>query len=74
MEYYNKYYTDYILKKLYEGNGTYYFNDRDYITINVKSRNQSWGRSLLALFIRNLGDTGIQTIRAGYIREDGTNN
>ena len=71
MEYYNKTFTDEILKELYEGSGTYYFTDRDYILFNIKSCNASWATRLLEVFNKNIGCSGIQIICGGYIREEG---
>ncbi len=71
MEYYNKTFTDEILKELYEGSGIYYFTDRDYILFNIKSCSVSWATRLRATFNKNIGYSGIQIICGGNIREEG---
>lgn len=71
MEYFDERYEEKILEELYEGSGTYYFTDRDYILITVKNSGGSWSRSLLSNIHNNLGESGIMAIYGGYIRENG---
>jgi hypothetical protein len=71
MEYYRNTYTKEIQKELYEGCGTYYFSDRDYIQFHIINVQKSWGGRLMSLFHHNLEDKGIQTVYGGYIRENG---
>jgi hypothetical protein len=71
MDYYNKIYTNQILNELYEGSGIYYFTDRDYLLFNVKNSSKSVGMKILSFIQEGLGETGIQTIYGGYIRENG---
>lgn len=71
LEYYNENYTNEILKELYEGEGIYYFTNKDCLVINVQNNSRSWGQKLLSFIYRGLWESNIQTISDGYIREDG---
>lgn len=70
MEYTNKNYTEDILKELYEGDGIYYFNNKDYLTITVKNRSTSWGNRLFKRIYPINGDIFIHVNYGGYIREE----
>ena len=72
LAYFDKNYTNEILKELYEGSGTYYFTNNDYILFNVVNRRASWGTRLLASFHPNLGESNIRTSSGGYVRENGS--
>jgi len=72
MKYNNESYTNDIIDTLYEGDGIYYFNDKDYIMIDLKNESKSWGYRLLSFIFKGLGKSNIQTVKDGYIREDGS--
>ncbi len=72
MEYETKYFDKDILKELYEGSGTYYFTNRDSIVIDVKNTKASMSQNLMKLIFKGLGETNIQVVDAGYIRENGS--
>ncbi len=71
MRYYNEKYTYEILKELYEGRGTFYFTDKDYLTFKISSRVKGTGGNLLSHIFHDLEDDGIGVISSGYIRENG---
>ncbi|MBH1940641.1 hypothetical protein I5677_07045 [Mobilitalea sibirica] len=71
MEYIDKRYTYEILKELYEGSGTYYFTDRDYLLLSLENKSASWGRRLLTNIFRGLDEKYIDFSYGGYVRENG---
>lgn len=71
MEYYTMRYTEDVLKEIYEGSGTYYFINGDYLTIKVKNSSSSVGSRLLAHIYKGFGESNINIADGGYIREDG---
>lgn len=71
LEYYDEIYTDAILTELYEGSGIYFFTSKDYVTIRIKNDQGSLGRRFMSYFYKNLGKTSVQSVKGGYIREDG---
>ena len=69
MKYYTEHHTKEILKELYEGSGTYYFNDWDNLTITARNVGGSWSNKFLAFFGFNRGF--VQSRYGGYIRKNG---
>lgn len=70
LEYENKYYEFDIFKELYEGNGSYYFSNRDYFTVTVTNRTGGRGMGLLRKIFKGSGDEYIHVADGGYIREE----
>lgn len=70
MEYYKTIQEEDILKVLYEGKGTYYFSNPDYLMLTVRNKGSSWGRRLLRNLYPNLGTEYILINYGGYIREE----
>lgn len=71
MEYKSIKYLSDILKELYEGRGIYYFSNKDYINLTVKSISKSRGRKLLGSIYKNIDESNLTIKNGGYIREDG---
>lgn len=70
MEYTDKCYVSDILKELYEGSGTYYFNDKDYFTICVVNKKAGWGRRFLGNIFKELDESNIMINYGGHVREE----
>jgi len=68
LKYYAKFYSFEILGELYEGSGTYYFNDGDYFSIDISNRSETLGTKLLRMINTNIPDTCIQVKYGGSIR------
>ena len=71
MEYVDKKYIRDILNELYEGSGTYYFNEKDYFTITIRNRSKSLGEGILTTIFKNIAKNSIHSTYGGYIREEG---
>jgi glutaredoxin len=71
MEYYDRKYTDDILKELYHGSEIYYFARDDYFIIKLQNSSRSLGGKLTAAFYQSLADGNIRTQDGGYIRQRG---
>jgi Zn finger protein HypA/HybF involved in hydrogenase expression len=71
MEYYDKIFQADILKELYEGSGTYYFTNQDFLQVTVQNKSKSWGNRLLHSIFRGFGEVYLHIEYGGYIRETG---
>ena len=71
LEYVDKKYIRDILNELYEGSGTYYFNEKDYFTITLRNRSRSLGEGILTTIFKNIAKNSIHSTYGGYIREEG---
>lgn len=71
MKYNDRIYTNDIIKELYEGRGTYYFNKNDYLVLTIENKSVSLGGRLLSNIYHGLGDIQLHIEYGGYIREEG---
>lgn len=70
MEYTSKRYNYEILQQLYEETGLCDFRKGDDISIHIESMGAGWGRKMLGMIHKSLGDSDIFHINGGYVRED----
>jgi hypothetical protein len=70
LKYYAMNYSKEILRELYEGNGTYYFKEGDYFSINVINKNETFAARLIRNFIPNAPLTDIKAEYGGTIRDE----
>jgi hypothetical protein len=70
MKYYKQYYTEDILKEVYEGSGVYYFKPGDYFNIDVSNQSKTLGMRLLSIAIPNISETSIKVSYGGSVRDE----
>lgn len=70
LKYFSKAYAEEIVKELYEGSGTYYFNVGDYLSIDIMSSNETIGTKLLGSVLKQRKVTGIHAQYGGSIRDE----
>lgn len=68
---YENVYSDDIRKALFEGTGTYYFQQGDYISVSVKNREKTLSARLKELLYRiDMPDAQIYAVYGGEIRDE----
>lgn len=70
INYYNTY-NEGILTELYEGSGTYQFNQGDYVSIKLYNKNRTFSTSIQRMLsIKNVPDIQIYFTYGGMIRDE----
>lgn len=70
LKYYSDTYSDEILKKLYEGSGTYYLRTGDYFSVSVTNKSETLGTKVLGFVIHGVPRTSIHVEKGGIVGED----
>lgn len=72
LKYYSSSYSSEIIKELYDGSGTYYFNTGDYFSIKITNKGKTFGTRLYDSIIQNAPAVSINVEEGSTIRNGTT--